>query len=192
MIYKHPPLILASTSPRRKKLLAQLNLKFEVLPVEIDERRKGSETPLKMVKRLALEKLLEARKQLKGGIIITADTIVVLNGEILGKPRNNSEAKKMLKKLSGKTHTVYTGYSIHNSIIDKTITDYEKTLVTFRKLGDKEIENYVKTGSPLDKAGAYGIQDDFGAVFVKKINGDFYNVMGLPIAGLYMNLLKVI
>ncbi|HEY6907346.1 MAG TPA: Maf family protein [Ignavibacteriaceae bacterium] len=192
MIYKHPPLILASTSPRRKKLLAQLNLKFEVLPVEIDERRKGSETPLKMVKRLALEKLHEARKQLKGGIIITADTIVVLNGEILGKPRNNSEAKKMLKKLSGKTHTVYTGYSIHNSIIDKTITDYEKTLVTFRKLGDKEIENYVKTGSPLDKAGAYGIQDDFGAVFVKKINGDFYNVMGLPIAGLYMNLLKVI
>lgn len=192
MIYKHPPLILASTSPRRKKLLAQLNLKFEVLPVEIDERRKGSETPLKMVKRLALEKLLEARKQLKVGIIITADTIVVLNGEILGKPRNNSEAKKMLKKLSGKTHTVYTGYSIHNSIIDKTITDYEKTLVTFRKLGDKEIENYVKTGSPLDKAGAYGIQDDFGAVFVKKINGDFYNVMGLPIAGLYMNLLKVI
>lgn len=192
MIYNHPPLILASTSPRRKKLLAQLNLKFEVLPVEIDERRKGSETPLKMVKRLALEKLLEARKQLKVGIIITADTIVVLNGEILGKPRNNSEAKKMLKKLSGKTHTVYTGYSIHNSIIDKTITDYEKTLVTFRKLGDKEIENYVKTGSPLDKAGAYGIQDDFGAVFVKKINGDFYNVMGLPIAGLYMNLLKVI
>lgn len=192
MIYKHPPLILASTSPRRKKLLAQLNLKFEVLPVEIDERRKGSETPLKMVKRLALEKLHEARKQLKGGIIITADTIVVLNGEILGKPRNKSEAEKMLKKLSGKTHTVYTGYSIHNSIIDKTITDYEKTLVTFRKLGDKEIENYVKTGSPLDKAGAYGIQDDFGAVFVKKINGDFYNVMGLPIAGLYMNLLKVI
>lgn len=192
MIYNHPPLILASTSPRRKKLLAQLNLKFEVLPVEIDERRKGSETPLKMVKRLALEKLLEARKQLKVGIIITADTIVVLNGEILGKPRNKSEAEKMLKKLSGKTHTVYTGYSIHNSIIDKTITDYEKTLVTFRKLGDKEIENYVKTGSPLDKAGAYGIQDDFGAVFVKKINGDFYNVMGLPIAGLYMNLLKVI
>jgi septum formation protein len=192
MIYNHPPLILASTSPRRKKLLAQLNLKFEVLPVEIDEKRNGLESPLKMVRRLASEKLKAARNLSKGSIIITADTIVVLNGEILGKPRNNSEAKKMLRKLSGKTHTVYTGYTIHNSIIDKTVTDYEKTLVTFRELSDKEIENYVKTGSPMDKAGAYGIQDDFGAVFVKKINGDFYNVMGLPIAGVYMNLLKVI
>ncbi len=147
---------------------------------------------MKMVKRLAREKLSKARKQVENGIIISADTIVVLETEILGKPRNESEAKKMLKKLSGKTHTVYTGFAVHNSINDKTITDYEKTLVTFRKLGGKEIENYVKTGSPMDKAGAYGIQDDFGAVFVKKINGDYYNVVGLPIAGLYMNLLKVI
>lgn len=192
MIYNHPPLFLASTSPRRKKLLHQLNLKFEVLAVEIDESRKGQETPVKMVKRLAGEKLFEAKKQVGKGIIITADTIVVLDAEILGKPANESEAKKMLRKLSGKTHAVYTGFAVHNSINDKTITDYVKTLVTFRKLSIKEIDNYVKTGSPMDKAGAYGIQDDFGAVFVKKINGDYYNVVGLPIAGLYMNLLKVI
>jgi septum formation protein len=192
MIYNHPPIFLASKSPRRKKLLHQLNLKFEVLLVEIDENRKGNETPVNMVKRLAGEKLTEARKQVEGGIIITADTIVVLNAEILGKPGNESEAKKMLRKLSGKTHIVYTGFSVHNSINDKTITDYEKTFVTFRTLGSKEIDDYIKTGSPMDKAGAYGIQDDFGAVFVKKINGDYYNVVGLPIARLYMNLLKVI
>ncbi len=192
MIYNHPPIFLASGSPRRKKLLHQLNLKFEVLPVDIDESRKGSETPVKMVKRLAVEKLSRARKQVDTGIIISADTIVVLDAEILGKPRTEAEAKKMLRKLSGKTHIVYTGFAVHNSVNDKTITDYEKTLVTFRKLGEKEIDNYIKTGSPMDKAGAYGIQDDFGAVFVKKINGDYYNVVGLPIAGLYMNLLKVI
>ncbi len=192
MINNHLPLFLASKSPRRKKLLHQLNLKFKVISVEIDESRKGKETPVKMVKRLAEEKLSASMKNVAEGIIITADTIVVLNGKILGKPLSRAEAKKMLKTLSGKTHTVYTGFAVCNTKTGKTITDYEKTLVTFRKLGSTEIEKYIKSGSPMDKAGAYGIQDDFGAVFIKKINGDYYNVVGLPISKLYNNLLRVI
>jgi len=192
MIDNHPPIFLASKSPRRKKLLHQLNLKFKVLSVEIDENRKGNELPGKMVKRLAVEKLDASKHMIDNGIIITADTIVVLNGEILGKPESKSDAVKILKKLSGKTHIVYTGFALYNTESDKSIIDFEKTYVTFRKLGTKEISDYINTGSPMDKAGAYGIQDDFGAVFVKKISGDYYNVVGLPIARLYANLLKVI
>ena len=192
MINNHPPIYLASKSPRRKKLLQQLNLKFKVVNVEINEVRNGDESPVSMIKRLALQKLYSAKKLVKNGIIITADTIVVLNDEIIGKPLNKIDAKKILTKLSDNTHTVYTGFTIYNSKNDKTIYAYEKTKVTFRKLSNDEIENYIETGSPMDKAGAYGIQDDFGAVFVKKINGDYYNVVGLPIAKLYTNLLRVI
>jgi len=192
MISNHPLIYLASRSPRRKKLLQQMNLEFKVISVEIDESRQGNESPLKMVKRLAAEKLAEARKSIDEGIIITADTTVVLDGEILGKPGNENEAKEMLSILSGKIHTVYTGFAVCNTKKGKTIVDYEKTKVTFRELEKKEIQDYVKTRSPMDKAGAYGIQDDFGAVFVKKINGDYYNVVGLPVSRLYTNLLKVL
>lgn len=192
MINNHLPLFLASKSPRRKKLLRQMNLNFRVVTVEIDESRKGSESPLKMVKRLAAEKMKQAKAKIGNGIIITADTTVVLDGEMLAKPENGAHAKKMLRKLSGKTHTVYTGFAVHNSKTGRTIVDYEKTAVTFRDLRNDEIDKYIKTGSPMDKAGAYGIQDDFGAVFIKKINGDYYNVVGLPIAKLYQKLLEVI
>ncbi len=192
MISNHPLIYLASRSPRRKKLLKQMNLHFKVITVDIDETRKGSESPLKMVKRLAVEKLEAAKRKLKDGIIITADTTVVLDNEILAKPDDRGHAKRMLRKLSGRTHVVYTGFALHNSQTGRTIVDYEKTSVTFRKLTKDEIDNYVETGSPMDKAGSYGIQDDFGAVFVKKINGDYYNVVGLPVAKLYNNLLKVI
>ncbi len=192
MINNHPPIFLASGSPRRKKLLQQLNLKFKVIIVDINEERHGNESPVTMVKRLASSKLHSAKKLVDNGIIITADTIVVLDNEIIGKPRNKSEAKEILEKLSDKTHTVYTGFAVYNSTKDKTIVDYEKTRVTFRKITYEEIENYIKSGSPMDKAGAYGIQDDFGAVFVKKINGDYYNVVGLPIAKVYSHLLEVI
>ena len=192
MINNHPLIYLASKSPRRKKLLKQMNLNFKVLSVEIDESRKGNESALKMVKRLAFEKLERAKLKVDKGIIITADTTVFLGTEILAKPEDKTDAKKMLRKLSGKTHIVYTGFAVHNTVTGKTIVDYEKTAVTFRELTKQEIDNYVRTGSPMDKAGSYGIQDDFGAVFVKKINGDYYNVVGLPVAKLYTNLLKVI
>jgi septum formation protein len=192
MINNHPLIYLASRSPRRKKLLKQMNLNFKVITVDIDESRKGKESPLRMVKRLAGDKLESAKEKINDGIIITADTTVALGDEILAKPEDENDAKRMLRKLSGKTHIVYTGFALHNSQTDRTIIDYEKTLVTFRNITRREIDDYVKTGSPMDKAGAYGIQDDFGAVFVKKINGDYYNVVGLPISKLYSNLLKVI
>ncbi len=192
MIKTDIPIILASNSPRRKKLLNQLNLNFEIQKVEIDETPKKGEKPVRLVKRLAKEKLEKAIEIVKEGIFITADTIVVLNGRVINKPVDEKDAERILKSLSGKTHAVYTGFAVYNSKKKKTIVDYEKTFVTFRKMEKKEITDYIATGSPMDKAGAYGIQDDFGAVFVKKINGCYYNVVGLPLMKLYQNLLKII
>ena len=183
---------LASSSPRRRKLLQQLNISFKTISLGIDERVKKNESPVNVVKRLSIEKLEGAKEIVKRGIIITADTIVVLDNQIIGKPKDKKEAERILKKLSGRTHKVYTGFSIFNSINGKIITEYEKTFVKFRKLNKKEIIDYISTASPMDKAGAYGIQDDFGAVFVEKINGCYYNVVGLPLAKVYKSLLKVI
>lgn len=192
MIATKLPIYLASKSPRRKKLLKQLNIKFKTVDLHFHERIIDGENPIYLVKRLSIEKLNTALLKIKRGIIITADTIVVLDNQILGKPKNKLDAKRILKKLSGKTHIVYTGFTIYNSANNKVITDYEKTLVTFRKLSDIEIEDYIASGSPMDKAGAYGIQDDFGAVFVEKINGCYYNVVGLPLAKVYHSLLRII
>lgn len=191
MIKTKLPVYLASKSPRRKKLLDQINLNFKTIHIDHHETIKKNEKPYKIVVCLAEEKLDKAREIIKEGIIITADTIVVLNKKIIGKPVDKKDAKKILKKLSGKTHIVYTGFSVYNSRLNSTISGYEKTLVTFRKLFDNEIDDYIATGSPMDKAGAYGIQDDFGAVFVQKISGDYYNVVGLPLTKIYQALLKV-
>ena len=185
------PFYLASKSPRRKKLLKQLNINFKTLSFEIDEKLIYGESAKQTVMRLSREKLDKAKTKIKHGIILTADTIVVMNNEIIGKPANKKEAEKFLKKLSGRTHLVYTGFAIYNSVTNKIIIDYEITKVTFRKLTTPEIKDYILTNSPMDKAGAYGIQDDFGAVFVKKINGDYYNVVGLPLFKVYQALLKV-
>lgn len=192
MIAAKLPIYLASKSPRRKKLLQQLNLKFRTIDLHFDEKVNDGEHPVFLVKRLSIEKLNQALLRIKKGIIITADTIVVIDKHILGKPKSKADAKRILKKLSGRTHIVYTGYSIYNSSNNKIITEYEKTLVTFRKLTDEEISDYILTGSPMDKAGAYGIQDDFGAVFIEKIDGCYYNVVGLPLAKLYHSLLRIL
>lgn len=192
MIKTSLPVYLASKSPRRKKLLEQINLTYKSLPVETPEIFRKNERPVDAVRRIALEKLDKAKELIKDGIIITADTIVVIRGKIIGKPLNKLDAIRMLKTLSGKTHIVYTGFSVYNSLTKKTLTDYEKTFVTFRKLNVNEIKEYVKTGSPLDKAGAYGIQDDYGAVFIKKINGCYYNVVGLPLTKVFVTLLRII
>ncbi len=183
---------LASKSPRRRKLLKQLGIDFSSFSVELDEKLFDGEHPVECVSRLASEKMAKAKLEVNDGIIITADTIVVLGKDVIGKPSDENEAKKYLKMLSGKTHIVYTGFSVFNSITQKEITDYEKTEVEFRILDDLEIKNYVKGGSPMDKAGAYGIQDDFGAVFVNKINGCYYNVVGLPLTKLYQVLRSII
>jgi septum formation protein len=133
----------------------------------------------------------KAKGKIKNGIIITADTIVVLDGKVIGKPKSKKDAKLILTQLSGRTHIVYTGFAIYNSEKDILITDYEKTFVRFRKIRNKEFEVYINSGSPMDKAGAYGIQDDFGAVFIEKINGCYYNVVGLPLTKVYQALLKI-
>lgn len=185
------PIILASASPRRKKLLEQINLKFKTVSVDLDERQLPNEKPLRMVKRLAEEKLQLALQKIQNGIIITADTIVVLDGKIIGKPKDEIDAVKILKKLSGRKHTVYTGFAVFNTSTNKKIISYEKTFVQFRKLTNEEISLYVGSGSPMDKAGAYGIQDDFGAVFIQAINGCYYNVVGLPLSRVYHALNEV-
>ena len=192
MIKSRMPIYLASKSPRRRKLLEQLNLKFKTFSVDCAEDIEKGESPVKAAKRLSLKKLYVAKQKVKNGIIITADTIVVINGKIIGKPVNKKDAERILNFLSNKTHIVYTGFSIYNSNNKKTITDYEKTFVTFRKLEKQEIKKYIATGSPMDKAGAYGIQDDFGAVFVKKINGCYNNVVGLPLTKVYDALLRIL
>jgi len=186
------PIYLASQSPRRKHLLKQIGIDFKSFTVDLDEKILENESPIRTVKRLSIEKLELAEKFKNDGILITADTIVVLNSKIIGKPKNRKEAKSILGQLSNKTHFVYTGFAIKNSVTNQIIVDYEKTAVTFRDLSRKEISEYVADGSPLDKAGAYGIQDDYGAVFVSKINGCYYNVVGLPLSKIYDSLKKVI
>lgn len=192
MISQNIPVFLASKSPRRRKLLRQLGINFRTISVNINEEFRDAEHPIATVKRLAKDKMDAASKKIKKGIIITADTIVVLNNTMIGKPKTEIEAKKILKKLSGKTHKVYTGFMIKNSVNGKSVLDYEVTSVTFNLLSDDMIRNYIKTGNPMDKAGAYGIQDDYGAVFIKKINGCYYNIVGLPLSKFYFSLLKVI
>lgn len=192
MLITKSKIYLASRSPRRRKLLKQLGLKFNSFSVDLHEEILNGEHPIQTVKRLALHKSDAAITKVKNGIVITADTIVVLNKVVIGKPKNQKDASGILSKLSGRTHSVYTGFVVKNLDNKKCVTDYEKTEVTFRKLSPKEIRDYIKTGSPMDKAGAYGIQDDFGAVFVKRIDGCYYNVVGLPLAKIYKSLIDVL
>lgn len=192
MIKSSLPIYLASKSPRRRQLLKLLNIPFKSFSVESDEKVRRNETPQEAVLRIAADKMILARQKVKNGIIITADTIVFLENKVLGKPKDENDAFRMLKKLSGRTHQVFSAYCIHNTMTGKTISEYVKTDVTFRKLDDEEINDYILTGSPMDKAGAYGIQDDFGAVFVDRIDGCYYNVVGLPLSRFYHALLRII
>lgn len=188
------PLILASKSPRRKKLLEQLGLSFQVIPSDFaEENHSINYLPEDYVQKLSLEKALDVAHKIKNSsIVIGADTIVLLNGKIINKPLDDKDAKKILKKLSNKTHTVLTGLSFVKVPEQKFITTYQKTLVSFRKLDEDEIDAYIKSGSPLDKAGAYGIQDDFGALFVSHIQGCYYNIVGLPLELFYQTLKEFI
>ena len=191
MIKTKQKIYLASKSPRRRKLLKQLGIKFYSFPVNSVEDFLDGEHPVRCVKRIALEKMELAKPKVQNSIVITADTIVVLGSQIIGKPVNKKDAIKILTLLSGKIHKVYTGFCVVNQKTNKMIVDFEKTEVEFRSLNKDEIVDYVNGGSPMDKAGAYGIQDDFGAVFVRKINGCYYNVVGLPLTKLYKTLRKV-
>lgn len=182
-------IILASGSPRRKKLLQQLNLPFEVQVSSVDESYDPSLSAEEIVQQLALRKSSDVAPRFSNSLVIGADTIVVFKDEILEKPASDSEAHQMLQNLSGQTHQVYTGVALckvnaSNNITD-TVTFFEKTDVVFGDLNPRDIDAYVAGGSPMDKAGGYGIQDDFGAIFVKGIDGDYYNVVGFPLHRFY-------
>lgn len=173
-------LILASKSPRRKELLEMVTKDFSVSVSNADESY-DEKTPLENVPRILAEKKANAIENPSGNIIIGCDTVVLYDNLLLGKPKTDSEAIKMLKMLSGKTHMVVSGICVTDG--KKTVSDSVTTYVTFKSLEDYEIENYVNRFHPTDKAGAYGIQESAGA-FVTKIEGDFYNVVGLPLCRL--------
>lgn len=182
-------IILASRSPRRKELLQQINLVFDIYPSSADESFDSGNSPEEIVCELALRKATEVSQQFADALIIGADTIVTFRDHILEKPGSEEEARRMLQMLSGEQHQVYTGVALcktdHSKKITKTTSFAEKTEVIFGELNTENIAEYVRTGSPMDKAGGYGIQDDFGAIFVKKIIGDYYNVVGFPLHSFY-------
>ena len=179
------PLVLASRSPRRSALLRLLEIPFTVRPSAVEEVWPENEPPGKAVESLALQKAQPVALDHPEALTLGADTVVVLQDEVLGKPRTETEARAMLRRLSGATHTVYTGLALLHPASGRAVANHEATEVTFAELSDGEIARYVATGSPMDKAGAYGIQDDHGALFVSRIDGDYYNVVGLPLHRLY-------
>lgn len=182
------PLILASKSPRRQELMQLMELDFKVLLKDVDESYPEGLAPEEIACYIAEKKALAFTQERLTSLVITADTIVAYNGEILGKPVDAVHAVEMLSKLSGTTHQVYTGVSLAH--LDKLTTFYDVTEVCFRPLASTEIEHYVLEYNPLDKAGAYGIQDWLGSIAVEKIKGSYTNVMGLPTEKLYTALLN--
>lgn len=180
--------ILASQSPRRKQLLQQIGLSFQVVKSPYEEVIPPNMPPHNVVEQLADYKARPVSAEHPEALVLAADTVVVHQRDILGKPADANHATTLLQRLSGQTHTVYTGIALVHSVTDRRIVAHEATEVTFGPLTEEEISVYVAGGSPLDKAGAYGIQD-LGAAFVRRIEGDFYNVMGLPLFRLY-NILK--
>ena len=178
-------IILASNSPRRKEILENLNIKFDILSPDADESSVDKTLPPELyVENLAsLKAFAAAKKTVLQKIIIGADTVVALDDKILLKPKDDDDAFNMLKSLSGRVHSVYTGICVVNSHTAKSCIAYEKTDVYFRNLDDDEILRYIQTGESADKAGAYGIQG-LGSLFIEKIDGDYFNVVGLPVCKL--------
>ncbi len=173
--------VLASGSPRRRQLLELVGIEHEVLPSNIDETLRPRETPRRHAERLAREKASAIATREPGKITIAADTIVVINRKVLGKPRDEDDARRMLSMLSGREHTVITAVAVARG--RKLRSAVEEVRVKFRRLRDEEIDAYIATGEPMDKAGAYGIQG-FGATIVECVDGDYFAVMGLPLARL--------
>ena len=180
-------LILASASPRRKELLSLFGIPFVIRVADIDETMDPDKAPFDEVARVSRCKAMAVDAQ-PGDVVIAADTIVVCEGKVLGKPKNQEEAARMLNLLSGRDHQVMTGCTVLRSGRAETFTDV--TDLHFRTLGEKEIDRYIASGEPMDKAGAYGIQGG-AALFCEKMNGDYYNVMGLPVCRLWQTLRRV-
>ncbi len=179
------PFLLASASPRRRHLLEILGLPFSVMTASVSEDVETEWTPAEIVQNLAIRKAASVADEYPDALVLGADTLVVVGDEILGKPVNESEAVRMLEMLSARTHQVFTGLALVSRASDRSTVGHEVTDVTFAELDPAQIRAYVASGSPMDKAGAYGIQEDLGATFVSGIRGDYYTVVGLPLHRLY-------
>jgi len=176
-------IILASKSPRRAEILRAVGWEFETQAANIDETRRESEDAVSYVKRLAQEKAATIAQHVSNGIVLGADTVVVIGGEILGQPRNDDDARRMLTLLSGEWHEVLTGVALVRGE-SQTLVEHESTRVRFCELSREQINWYVSTGEPRDKAGAYAIQGR-GAIFIEGIEGDYFNIVGLPVRRVY-------
>ena len=182
-------IILASQSSRRYELLKMIGLKFKVRPSHAEEINKDNLPPVEYAVKNAKIKGLSIAEKSPESLVISADTIVVYKGEILEKPSDESHAKEILKKLSGKTHEVVTGYGFTLNSKNKSVFNHEISKVTFRNLSQSEISAYINTGEPFDKAGGYGAQGA-GSLLIKRIEGCFFNVVGLPLSGFFVTLDK--
>lgn len=180
-------LILASKSPRRIELLRELSLDPVIIPADIDESDVYAETPQQTVCELSKRKAQYVAKNNKDKLVIAADTLVFKDGVLLGKPNDRQDAYKMLESLSGTTHSVFTGFCVCYK--GKTATAYAETKVTFRALSKGDIDDYINSDEPFDKAGSYGIQGA-GKLFVESITGDYFNVVGLPVCALFETIKK--
>ena len=176
-------IILASASPRRKELLEKIGLMFEVEPSNFEEEMHPGLAPHELAQNISLQKAKAVARKHKNSVVIAADTFIVFGDQIMGKPHTINEARKMLETINGKSHRVITGFSIVDTGENKTLSRSVETIIHLRKLTLAEIDAYVKSREPLDKAGGYAIQG-LGAVIVKKIEGDYFNAMGLPLSAL--------
>ena len=182
-------MILASQSPRRRELLGQMGFSFTVRPAKGEELPHPELTPAQLVEELARQKALEVSAEAEADdVVVAADTVVAIDGKVLGKPHDKVHAAQMLSALSGREHTVYTGVAVKRG--ETLLVEHEATQVRFRPLTEREIDLYIQTGEPMDKAGRYGIQG-YGALLVEGIRGDYFNVVGLPICRLGRMLAQV-
>ena len=183
-------IILASTSPRRKELLSQIGLDFEIMPSDYVEDMTRRMSNARLAKTLAYGKAKDIADKLKEGIVIGSDTFIVLDGQRIGKPKDEADAKRILETLSGRWLSVYSGIAVIDVKNKREIVDHELTKIKFKPLSQEEITDYLDTKEPLDKAGAYALQGR-GAIFVERINGCYSNVIGLPLHRLYICLQKI-
>jgi septum formation protein len=182
-------IILASASPRRKEIFGKTGLKFKVEESDCDEQADSGLKPHELAKFLSRAKAKDVARRHRNALVIAADTLVISGRNIFGKPGGEEQAREMLKTLSGRSHSVITGFTIIDTAGKKELSMSVETKVYFKRMGGEEIEAYIRSGEPFGKAGAYGIQG-LGAVMVKKIEGDFFNVMGLPLYALAESLKK--
>jgi septum formation protein len=183
-------IVLASKSPRRKRLLEQIGLTFEIRESEYEENMTAKSDPYELAKFLALGKARDVAQYYDDALVIGADTFTVYQGKFVGKPKDTADAKRILKIFSGQSHEVVTGFAVIDTKSGEIINGYGKAESFFRELSDEEIDAYVATGEPLGMAGAYGFMDK-GGVLMQEVRGDFYSIIGLPIGQIYLALKKL-